>query len=268
MSERENFFARWSRRKRVAAPAHEPSLQQTSMRATDSVGSLRPCGEGVGTGVAAGPQPDASRATPSQHEGGEVRAARSGTQTASANPEGTTRRASVKSEHSPDLSKLPAIESITADTDISGFLASGVPAELTRAALRRAWSADPRIRDFIGLSENSWDFNAPDAMGGFGPLEMTDELRRQILEMVGRGLDAPDAADPNGEAASQAPVEQPTDQSMTRLAQPPADEEPRAAQAPQHLTEPASDTRSCAQEDDHARPRPIVKRSHGGALPR
>ena len=29
---------------------------------------------------------------------------------------------------------------------------------------------DPVIRDFIGLSENSWDFNAPDGIPGFGSL--------------------------------------------------------------------------------------------------
>jgi hypothetical protein len=87
-----------------------------------------------------------------------------------------------------DVSTLPPIDSITAETDIRAFLAPGVPAELTRAALRRAWAADPNIRDFVGLSENAWDFNDPGAITGFGPLEMTDELRRKILRMVGRSL--------------------------------------------------------------------------------
>ena len=54
-------------------------------------------------------------------------------------------------------------ESIVAESDVRAFLAPGVPPELTRAALRRTWSADPKIRDFIGLSENSWDFNDLDA---------------------------------------------------------------------------------------------------------
>jgi hypothetical protein len=53
---------------------------------------------------------------------------------------------------------LPPIESIGAESDIRCFLAPGVPVELTRAALRRAWVVDPRIRDFVGLSENSSDF--------------------------------------------------------------------------------------------------------------
>jgi len=60
-----------------------------------------------------------------------------------------------------DFVNLPPIQSIGAGTDIRPFLALGVPEDLTRAALRRAWSADPAIRDFIGLSENSGDSNAP-----------------------------------------------------------------------------------------------------------
>jgi hypothetical protein len=69
-----------------------------------------------------------------------------------------------------DPASLPSIESIAADTDIIAFLRAGVPAELTRAALRRAWTSDPAIRDFIGIAENQWDFNDPNAIPGFGPL--------------------------------------------------------------------------------------------------
>ena len=65
---------------------------------------------------------------------------------------------------------LPSIDAITADTDIIAFLQSRVPAELTRAALRRAWSSDPAICDFIGVAENQWDFNDPNGVPGFGPL--------------------------------------------------------------------------------------------------
>src|SRR6202030_2550882 len=77
-----------------------------------------------------------------------------------------------------DPLSLPPLESIAADTDIRGFLAPGVPSELARAALRRVWTADPKIRDFVGLADYDWDFNAPGAMAGFGPLEVTDEQRR------------------------------------------------------------------------------------------
>ena len=51
-----------------------------------------------------------------------------------------------------DPATLPPIDSITAVSDISAFLQKGVPAELTRAALRHVWTADPAIRDFIGLA--------------------------------------------------------------------------------------------------------------------
>ena len=67
-----------------------------------------------------------------------------------------------------DLASLPPIDSIGANTDIAAFLRPGVPMELTRAALRRAWTSDPAIRDFVGLVENGWDFNNPDAVSGFG----------------------------------------------------------------------------------------------------
>ena len=83
-----------------------------------------------------------------------------------------------------DPASLPPIESIVAGSDISAFLAAGVPADLTRAALRRVWSSDPMIRDFVGLSENSWDFNAPGAMPGFGPIGK-DEVARLVTRLLG-----------------------------------------------------------------------------------
>src|SRR5882724_9588497 len=72
-----------------------------------------------------------------------------------------------------DISSLPSIDSIDAATDITAFLRNGIPQELSRAALRRAWTADPAIRDF----------NDPNAMPGFGPLDCTAE---QLDALVGR----------------------------------------------------------------------------------
>jgi hypothetical protein len=48
---------------------------------------------------------------------------------------------------------------------------------LTRAALRRAWTSDPAIRDFVGLVESGWDFNKPDAISGFGAISAKDVER-------------------------------------------------------------------------------------------
>lgn len=86
-----------------------------------------------------------------------------------------------------DLASLPSIESIGPDTDIRQFLRAGVPAELTRAALRRAWSSDPAIRDYIGLSENSWNFNEPGAMYGFDASDPGVDVRKLAEEMFGGG---------------------------------------------------------------------------------
>ena len=83
-----------------------------------------------------------------------------------------------------DPASLPTIESIGAESDIRAFLEAGVPDDLARAALRRVWSLDPAIRDFVGLSENSWDFNAPGAMPGFGPID-GEEVGRLLTRLLG-----------------------------------------------------------------------------------
>jgi Protein of unknown function (DUF3306) len=70
-----------------------------------------------------------------------------------------------------DLASLPPLESLTAESDLTVFLQAGVPTDLVRAALRSAWRMDPTIRDFVGIAESQWDFNDPNAMPGFGPLE-------------------------------------------------------------------------------------------------
>jgi hypothetical protein len=75
-----------------------------------------------------------------------------------------------------DPACLPPIDSITAGTNISAFLQSGVPATLARAAFRRAWVSEPAIRDFIGIAENQWDFTDPTAIPGFGPLRMPENM--------------------------------------------------------------------------------------------
>ena len=102
-----------------------------------------------------------------------------------------------------DVTKLPPIDSITAISDVRDFLRAGVPADLTRAALRRAWSADPAIRDFIGLAENAWDFTDPNAMPGFGPLAATDNVRQMVEQIMSRIGDA--TASPTDEGLRKIP---------------------------------------------------------------
>jgi hypothetical protein len=83
-----------------------------------------------------------------------------------------------------DPVQLPSLDSIGADTGIADFLRPGVPPDLTRAALRRAWTTDPAIKNFVGLVENGWDFNDPSAMAGFGPIS-AEEIARLADSLVG-----------------------------------------------------------------------------------
>jgi hypothetical protein len=84
----------------------------------------------------------------------------------------------------PDTASLPPSGSIGAASDIRPFLEPGVPEDLARVALRRAWAADPAIRDFIGLSENSWDFNASAVTEGTGrlPAEKAEGIVTETVE--------------------------------------------------------------------------------------
>jgi hypothetical protein len=89
-----------------------------------------------------------------------------------------------------DLAQLPPIDSIGPETDVAAFLRKEVPPELTRAALRRAWTSDPAIKNFVGLVENGWDFNDPSAMSGFGPISA-----EEVARLAGKVIEAlPEAA--------------------------------------------------------------------------
>jgi hypothetical protein len=152
-----------------------------------------------------------------------------------------------------DPSSLPPIESIGAASDIRAFLAPGVPEELSRAALRRAWVMDPTIRDFVGIAENQWDFTRPDDVPGFGSLELTAELRRMVTQLVGTEGGIPQATDN--------PPEPPHEVSGQGEGQLEATMESGAAH---NAPEPAS-----AQKEPLDTPTSSsARRRHGGALPR
>lgn len=166
-----------------------------------------------------------------------------------------------------DQASLPPIESISADADIRPFLQSGVPAELTRAALRRAWATDPAIRDFIGIAENQWDFNDPTAMPGFGPLAAGDLAATLAAQALGGASDrvtriaeaSISAALPKPEAVDR-PPERPS-----HSVNGPADAETVG------LGEKRSEGNIAGGDDGGAAElsgAPRVRRSHGGALPR
>ena len=168
-----------------------------------------------------------------------------------------------------DLSALPPIDSITAATDITAFLRKGIPQELTRAALRRAWTADPAIRDFIGLAENAWDFNDPTAMPGFGPLDFSEaQVSALVDRIIGGGGKA--AGDLLQSLAKSADTED------SDLPQSPAPE----TNWPKEVAEQAAARTTCEAPSAHAASQPkaigeaenevdsVLRRTHGSALPR
>jgi hypothetical protein len=236
----EDFLSRWSRRKSDAA---------------------------VETKTATTPPGDAERAD----EG----------DTPAAEPQSPAMDATTKPAELPfDLASLPPIDSITAATDIRPFLARGVPAELARAALRRAWTADPAIRNFVGLADYAWDYHTPGSMAGFGPLEMTDELRRVVARIIGDlpaeiGTSAP-RVPPDDVASAEKPSDVEADKGPS-LITPPDPREPDPEPAASRDVARSSDAPASAR-DKHAAVQQevsgydispsMVRRNHGGALPK
>ncbi len=106
-----------------------------------------------------------------------------------------------------DVSKLPKVEELTAESDITAFLQKGVPEALKKLALRRMWSLDPAIRDFVEVAENQWDFNAPGGIHGLYQdlAEGTDisVWMAQATQSVAR-VDAKPGSDASAEVASDA----------------------------------------------------------------
>jgi hypothetical protein len=164
-----------------------------------------------------------------------------------------------------DPASLPSIEAIDVNTDIRGFLQSGVPAELTRAVLRQAWTRDPAIRDFIGIAENQWDFNDPDAIFGFGPLQATDNAPAVFTQVASKLENIP-------EAFSETPT------SVVRAPSGVADPEPSAPDQGAELIpdQPRSTANGLPEAGAETERAPAVDidgasrktRRHGSALPR
>ena len=176
-----------------------------------------------------------------------------------------------------DLTRLPSIDSITAGTDISVFLQSGVPVKLAEAALRRAWVSDPAIRDFIGIAENQWDFTNPATIPGFGPMQGACDgasLAAQTAGVPSRSFDKlsafPDTCPP---------AEKTRSVTADSLCEPIMDRarETQAASAPPAVDSEMSNATSdncqgeAAPQNNFFPPHTAPRRrrhAHGGAMPR
>jgi len=181
-----------------------------------------------------------------------------------------------------DLASLPPIETLDASSDFSVFLKPGVPEALRTAALRKAWLADPLIRDYMSPLDYAWDFNTPGGLPyGFSNVlaETGEALRMLVNQAIGQmepeeekpdavvlaeaaaELPAPEpwAGLPPG-LAPEAPADDPADMALT--AELPAEPLPPPETAVRLSEAPPAPVP--AAEPDALPPRP---RRHGGALP-
>jgi hypothetical protein len=106
--------------------------------------------------------------------------------------EGAQALAADTAKHEPafDLSTLPKLDEITAQTKITDFMRREVPAALRNAALRQAWAIDPVIRDAVNPArEYAYDWNIPGGVPGNGPIEAGYDALKQVAEAFSRPID-------------------------------------------------------------------------------
>jgi hypothetical protein len=170
-----------------------------------------------------------------------------------------------------DISKLPPIESIGADTDISAFMQAGVPSALRHAALRRAWSADPAIRGFMGLNENYWDAAGPDGIPGFGDIDPNLDVKRLISELFGETPRESAEAVSRQSAEAVSPDLSDTSASGDDNSDGSTEDRKTLEQAAlENERDLSHRTENAATQNNLQGPQPVIKRvvrRHGGALP-
>jgi hypothetical protein len=182
-------------------------------------------------------------------------------------PELSSRLPAEPSANAFDVSSLPSIESISAGTDITAFLQAGVPSALRRAALRRAWEADPAIRDFVGLNENYWnDVAGAAAAPGFGDLDPSVDVKRMVSELFGDSTpeqaetEAPPASPASADTSERSAVQT----GEAHLVRGP---EPSTAEVhPQSAEAPTTEIAAVHNQRDEPSERSAGRR-HGSALP-
>lgn len=179
---------------------------------------------------------------------------------------------------------LPSIDDLTAETDITGFLRKGVPEELKRLALRKMWSLDPAIRDFVEIAENQYDWNAVNGVPGFGALPPGTDIEALLAQATGAlppppedvaAIDASDTLSPVVAAPGEVPAEAGPDPAPVLAS------DPVRHSAPHSVASLESDAAAAALANDAAgpsgAPRSAVqhefirggtnRRRHGGAMP-
>lgn len=123
-----------------------------------------------------------------------------------ASPSGSTaaQDPGERTDEDPDKATLdlPDVDTLTAQSDITAFLRENVPRAIKAAALRRAWSVDPAIRDFTGPVEMDWDFNDPGSIPGFGGGGNPASVAAPALRNDGNRTGQPESAQHDRDAAT------------------------------------------------------------------
>jgi len=165
------------------------------------------------------------------------------------------------------LADLPSLADLTAATDLTPFLRAGVPAAIRNAALRKMWSVDPAIRDFVSEArEYAYDWNTPGGVPGLGPLLPCDDVKA----MLGRLFNAEPSDDANGDSQGSEPEPPPPDSDadvgpVSATTAPPLTAEAAPVEPP-----PDSAPANSANETPVTTPAVVTKqrlRRHGGAMP-
>ncbi|WP_419951783.1 DUF3306 domain-containing protein [Methylobacterium sp.] len=165
-----------------------------------------------------------------------------------------------------ELAKLPSLDSLTAQTDLTQFLRAGVPMVMRKAALRRMWSIDTNIRDYVSEArEYAYDWNAVGGVPGNGPLLPTDDIKAMLRDIFDGTPDL--NVDPEQESEEATLIEA---EELAEESEPVKTEETDRGSEEPRLTVVQVDEPSLALSPprsapvDTAMPRP---RRHGSAIP-
>jgi hypothetical protein len=105
------------------------------------------------------------------------------------------KRQPVRAEPAPQIQSMPPAEETPVEIpppadsipieDITAWLGKRLPDGWREAALRRLWSSDIAIRDFVGPADYAWDWNTPGMAPGWGPLRTADDIVRLLARAIG-----------------------------------------------------------------------------------
>lgn len=191
-------------------------------------------------------------------------------------PQGDSEPQPAQDEAEPfDLASLPSLEDITADTDITAFLRREVPDFLRNAALKRAWAADPGIRDYVNPAmEYAFNWNVPGGVPGSGELEAGYDAAVQVAQMFSAPLEVKKEsgveADHTLVARESTSAVEDEEIVAAPVAEPPSEPLRLSASVPEHKDQEEQSTSANETDAEEARPHTSLfaaRRRHGGATP-